>query len=200
MAINAVDQADIKLQARKILSGNYGAWAIVAIVLIVWYWLTILLVETNNYFMSLGFILWVTFSAIFEIGVAKIVLNLINKKKAPELKTLFAGYADKRTYFGYLRVGIFTFLWSLLFVIPGIVKYLAYSQTFFLLAENDKMTAKEAQAKSIELMKWRKSELFTLHLSFIPWYLLMVITFGLAGFYVIPYIETTLGNYYNKIK
>ena len=69
----------------------------------------------------------------------------------------------------------------------------------FLLAENPKMDAATAQKKSMELMEGHKMELFVLNLSFIPWYLLVAITFGLASIYVVPYVRTTLALFYKNI-
>jgi uncharacterized membrane protein len=76
----------------------------------------------------------------------------------------------------------------------------AYSQMFYLLTENPEMTAKEAQKKSIEMMKGHKGELFILGCSFIPWLLLSLITCGIALIYVGPYVSTTMARYYNYLK
>ncbi len=87
---------------------------------------------------------------------------------------------------------LFTFLWTLLFIIPGIVKSYEYRMIPFLLAENPDMNYKEAFERSKALMNGRKWDTFVLDLSFIGWILLTSLTCGLLGiFYVLPYIELT---------
>ena len=76
----------------------------------------------------------------------------------------------------------------------------AYSMSFYILADNPELTANEALTKSKEMMVGHKMDLFVLHLSFIGWYLLSGITFGIASIYVIPYVSTTVANFYNSIK
>ena len=61
------------------------------------------------------------------------------------------------------------------------------------------MDAATAQKKSMELMEGHKMELFVLNLSFFPWYLLVLLTFGLASIYVAPYTRTTLALFYKSI-
>ena len=97
-------------------------------------------------------------------------------------------------------MAVFTFLWSLLLVIPGIIKAYAYSMSFYILADNPELTASEALAKSQSLMRGHKMELFILELSFIGWFFLIGLTFGLAAIYVAPYMEATMANFYNSIK
>ena len=96
--------------------------------------------------------------------------------------------------------GLFTFLWSLLLVIPGIIKGYAYSMAMYILAENPEIGAREALRRSQEMMDGHKLELFCLHLSFIGWHLLAIITFGIAYVWVMPYINATVTNFYNDIK
>ena len=91
-------------------------------------------------------------------------------------------------------------LWSLLFVIPGIIKGYSYSMAFYILAENPDMTAKEAITESREIMNGHKWELFVLGLSFILWAFAIVFTLGIAAIYVEPYMQLTIANFYHNIK
>lgn len=95
---------------------------------------------------------------------------------------------------------VFTFLWSLLFFIPGIIKTYSYSMSPYIMAENPNIGALEAITKSKEMMKGHKFELFILDLSFIFWYLLIPITFGFASIYIAPYVNATRTNFYLKLK
>ena len=71
---------------------------------------------------------------------------------------------------------------------------------FYLLSDNEDMTAAEAQKKSIEMMRGHKWEYFVLNLSFIGWAILALFTFGLLYIWLMPYMEATLANYYLKLK
>lgn len=98
-----------------------------------------------------------------------------------------------------LMISIFTFLWSLLFIIPGIIKAYSYSMAWYILCENPEMTPTEALRTSMDMMNGHKMDLFVLHLSLIPWYLLVGITFGLAILYVGPYTNIIVANFYREI-
>lgn len=83
---------------------------------------------------------------------------------------------------------LYTFLWSLLFVFPGIVKSYEYRMIPYLLAENPYMSTDEAFARSRSMMDGEKWNAFVLDLSFIGWNILSAFTLGLVGlFYVAPY-------------
>ncbi len=97
-------------------------------------------------------------------------------------------------------VGLFTFLWSLLFIIPGIIKAYSYSMAMYIYAENKDMGALEAISKSKEMMNGHKMEYFVLELSFIGWALLGAVTFGIAYIWVIPYVSATYVNFYRSLK
>jgi len=96
---------------------------------------------------------------------------------------------------------LFTFLWSLLFVIPGIIKSYEYKLIPYLLSENPQMTKAEAFAESKRLMKGNKWRAFVLDLSFILWDLASLATCGMLGlFYVGPYKASTEAALYEAIK
>ena len=106
------------------------------------------------------------------LGYAKYNLNLVDDKE-PKLKDIFSQYDRLGTGFGmqFFR-GLFTFLWSLLFVIPGIIASYSYYMTPFILCERSDMTSREAIRESKELMRGNKWRLFCLEFSFIGWELL----------------------------
>ena len=99
-----------------------------------------------------------------------------------------------------LLVAVFTLLWSLLLYIPGIIKAISYSMSFYILAENPEMSAREALNESKKIMHGHKMDYFVLALSFIPWILLVMITFGIAAIWVAPYMQLTITNFYHSIK
>lgn len=92
---------------------------------------------------------------------------------------------------------LFTFLWTLLFIIPGIIKAYEYRMIPYLLADDPNMSYEEAFARSKEMMDGNKWKAFVLDLSFIGWAILSILTLGLlALFYVDPYICQTNANLY----
>ena len=131
-----------------------------------------------------------------------IYLGVTKKSRMPKIEDLLVGFKDDnflRTLVAYLRYVIFTFLWGLLFYVPGIIKSISYSQMFYLMVEDEDLDAAEAQKQSMELMEGHKWEYFVLLLSFFPWYLLCAVTFGIASIYVAPYVQTTLAEYHVRL-
>lgn len=99
----------------------------------------------------------------------------------------------------YFLQGLFTFLWSLLLIVPGIIKRYAYSQAMFILADNPDIGAREAIRRSEEMMMGHKMELFLLELSFLGWHLLGLVTLGLSYIYVTPYIGAASAGFYRAL-
>lgn len=125
----------------------------------------------------------------------------IQRNQDAEFEELFSGFNNFVTSMvAYLLIGIYTFLWSLLFIIPGIIKALSYSMSLFILADNPNMKANEAITKSKEMMEGHKWQLFVLLLSFIGWYILVALTFGILIIYVGPYIHASITAFYEEIK
>ena len=136
----------------------------------------------------------------FALSVIRIYLNVVAGGQ-PEVKDSFTGFDDFWAAFKVnFFVGLFTFLWSLLFVIPGIVKSYAYSMSMYVLAENKGKAALECIEESKKMTNGRKMDLFVLDLSFIGWHLLAGITFGIAYIWVLPYVSATKANVYNLLK
>ena len=102
---------------------------------------------------------------------------------------------------GYLWMKLFIYLWSLLFVIPGIIKAISYALTPYILADCKNVRATDALKLSMRMMEGHKWEYFVLGLSFIGWMLLTSLTCGLLYvFYVGPYMNNTFAGYYAERK
>ena len=95
-----------------------------------------------------------------------------------------------------LMSGIFTFLWSLLFVIPGIIKTYAYSMAYFVKADHPEYGWNQCLKTSIALMKGNKWRLFVLDLSFIGWYLVGALCLGIGTLWVTPYHQAARAQFY----
>ncbi len=137
------------------------------------------------------------------VGQAIYLIDMIeNQTDGKKIELVIEGFKRSfiNSFVATLLVGIFTFLWSLLLIIPGIIKSLAYSMTPYIIADEPGIDALDAIKKSQEMMRGHKMELFMLSLSFIGWFLLGVLTFGIGMFFVLPYYQTTLANFYLELR
>ena len=127
-------------------------------------------------------------------------LRASREEATGSLDTLFACFQQFWRFFSAtLLMGLFTFLWSLLFVIPGIVAAYSYSQTIYIMLDHPEMSAMEAIAASKQMMRGHKAEYFVLELSFFGWALLSGFTFGLLLIWLEPYMQVTKANFYNAV-
>ena len=98
----------------------------------------------------------------------------------------------------FLR-NLYIALWSLLFIIPGIVKTYSYAMTPYILADHPDMTANEAITASRQLMDGHKGELFWLRLTFIGWSILCVFTLGIGSLFLNPYVNAAEAAFYRQL-
>lgn len=101
---------------------------------------------------------------------------------------------------GMILVGLFTFLWSLLLYIPGIIKAFSYSMTKYILDDNPELSASEAIHRSRMMMKGHKFDLFWLYLSFIGWIILCLLTCCIGFIWLVPYMQTAEAAFYEEVK
>jgi uncharacterized membrane protein len=91
------------------------------------------------------------------------------------------------------------FLWTLLLIIPGIIKSYEYRMVPYILAQKPDIGAKRAIELSRQMTKGQKFNIFVLDLSFIGWYMLGLLTFCIGGIFLRPYIDTTMAELYNDL-
>lgn len=189
-----MNRAQLKSDAKGQIKGNIGILFLITLVIG-------LISGVANMIPGVGALaMLIVLTPAFTLATTKIYLRLVKGTK-PELGDLFAEFSNFWAAFKVtFLTGLYTFLWSLLLYIPGIIKALSYSQAMYIMAENPGITATEAIDRSKEMMEGHKMELFVLYLSFIGWALLCGITFGIAAIYVIPYMQATMTNFYNSIK
>lgn len=178
MAIIMKPSSELKAIAKESLKGNYGS-AIYALLLFI----VVSIVPLCAPAMQVGYI--------------KFSNKLVRKENA-DASSVFEGLElFGKSLWLYILIGIFTYLWSILFLIPGIIKALSYSMAPYILADNPEMTAREALSVSKELMYGKKSDLFYIILSFIGWIILGYFTLGIAFLWIAPYMQTTMAAFYN---
>lgn len=101
---------------------------------------------------------------------------------------------------GQFLMGVFIFLWSLLLVVPGIVKAYSYAMTPYILVDRPELSANEAISLSSKMMAGRKFDLFRLQLSFVGWLLLCVLTLGTGALFLSPYMMTAQAAFYQDVR
>lgn len=121
-----------------------------------------------------------------------------DKLTANSFKTGFANWGHN--VWGMLLMGIFVFLWTLLLIIPGIIKGFAYSLVPYILVDKPELSANEAINLSMKMMKGHKFDFFWLCLSFIGWILLAILTLGIGLFWLLPYMYTAYAAFYQDVK
>lgn len=147
------------------------------------------------------------FQGVFNLltsGVFAISFAEINRKVYKNInvdpKDLFYGSNDfGRSFILYILQSIFTFLWSLLFVIPGIIKGIAYSMSYYIANDNKDLSASECIDRSKQMMDGYKWDYFCLMLSYTGWIILSVLTFGILFIWVLPRMEQAKYLFYLRI-
>ena len=135
-----------------------------------------------------------------QLGYCKFLLSQ-HDGQPHSLSDLFSQFERFGTGFAqaFLR-GLYVFFWSLLFVIPGIVKSFSYAMTPFLLAEYPELTANQAITLSRKIMNGHKLDLFFLGLTFIGWSLLNILTLGIGSLWLNPYMNATWAAFYRQLQ
>lgn len=148
-------------------------------------------------------LLWglITFiiGGVIELGYCRFNKNLINGTN-PQFSDLFSQFNLFGKAFG-LRIvtSIFIFLWSLLFVIPGIVAAYRYSMAFYIMNDDPSIDIMEAIRQSKAMMHGNKGRLFCLHLSFIGWALLSILSCGIGFLWLGPYVSAADAAFYLEV-
>jgi len=146
-------------------------------------------------------ILRVFIGYILEVGGRKYYIQLSNGKS--NIANL--GYVLKEgSYFNVfitmLLRSIYLILWTLLLIIPGIIKLYAYRMVPYILADNPDIKAGRAIQLSKEMTDGEKMDIFILDLSFLGWFILGSLLFGIGIFFVQPYYDSTNGELYLKLR
>ncbi|WEG73622.1 DUF975 family protein [Vagococcus intermedius] len=215
-----VTRKELKELAQRKLSGKFGQWSVtliwmfvIVIALILVAVLTGIKGSEASFFGNsfVGFI-WglIAFIAVIATLLVLILGNAVIEWCA--INTLYDRKVDgKRIYYYFIRseknrvllanilVGIFTFLWTLLFIIPGIIKGASYSMTNYLMERDRTLSANQAIKLSRQLMHGYKLEYLILNYSFFFWRVAMSVTNGLVFFYVGPYQAVTRMAFFDKI-
>ena len=188
-----MNRVELKTAAKEQIRGKIGILFLITLIIG-------LITSVLNVIPTIGSIASALITPVLSLSLISIYLNLI-KGVTPAVNDIFSNIGEFWSAFKvYFLVGLFTSLWSLLFVIPGIIKGISYSMAPYILAENPGKPALECINESKAMTEGHKMELFVLSLSFIGWALLCGVTFGIAYIWVGPYMQATMANAYNSLK
>ena len=184
---------DLRYNAREALTGNW--WPCVG--------LTVAYIAVSfilGLIPFLGGLAGIIIAGPIQLGMTIFYVSFI-RTEDPDFNKFFEGFNDfGRALAAFLLVALFTTLWSLLLIIPGIIAAYRYSQIFYIIMDDPEISAIDALRKSSDMMSGAKMKLFLLHLSFIGWAILAVITMGLGQLFLIPYMNTAQAYFYEDLK
>jgi len=168
-----------------------GRWMISALIFLVY---TVIMGAASSIVIGTILLLPLTYSI-------KVIFLDLNRGQELNASDLFGGFKDYgRILLTMLLTDIYIFLWSLLFVIPGIIKYYSYSMVPYVLRDYPDLSFDEAIEQSMHMMNGFKSKLFMLDLSFIGWAILCVFTLGIGFFWLMPYVYTNHALFYEDLQ
>ncbi|OUQ56427.1 DUF975 family protein [Lactobacillus gallinarum] len=216
----AVTRKELKDNAKQSLRGNWG-WAIIvflitAIIVGIFtgagHWLdeTYINYDGTNIFYQFAspigsILLWIGSFIGLSRNIAFLELRDDQKEEKPYMAA-FSVFTENRfgpELINFVLVSIFTFLWTWLLIIPGIIKAYSYSMTPYIVkdmvASGKQVSATDGINASKELMKGHKMALFIFDLSFLGWNILAAITCGIGYLWVTPYYQTAKANFYRRI-
>ncbi|MBU3159991.1 DUF975 family protein [Clostridium frigoris] len=204
---------DLKCRAREQLNGKWLQAGIVCFIA----WLVTMSFSGGNAVQSFqniwqngepirnspnGFGSLVSFvlSGPITLGVTSYFLKL-TRNEGPFIENMFSGFKFfVKSFVLNFLMGLFTFLWTLLLIIPGIIASLGYSMSYYIMVDNPELSASDALDRSKRMMNGFKFELFGLWCSYIGWFILGIITFGIGFLWITPYYETAKANFYQDLR
>lgn len=138
--------------------------------------------------------------SVISLGYSRFNLDLVDRSKEPDISTLFGFFPHwKNAAVANLLQTLYVVLWSLLFIIPGIIASYSYAMTPYILSENPDMAPSEAIARSKEMMSGNRWRLFCLNISFIGWAILCAFTLGIGNLWLTPYMQAATAAFYRDV-
>jgi len=185
-----MERSECKKLAKKVLKGN---WIIAFAALLIY---SSIISALSLLTAGIGTLL---LSASLLIALYNVFINAYKKNKY-EISDMVKGWDEGITNRIVLSIlkSLFLSLWSLLFVIPGIIKGYSYALAEFISRKEPELSGNDCITKSRELMNGHKFDLFLFDLSFIGWYILGALTFGIGFIWILPYVWQSRVIYIDK--
>ncbi|MBE6825143.1 MAG: DUF975 family protein [Ruminococcaceae bacterium] len=196
----SIDRAQVKANAKAQLGSNlFGKVWMMALVVILIQGAILTIAPSIP---VVGSVATLVLTGPLSIGVSLVFLKLERGNSDIELSDIFVSFSNRfsKDFLLGLMISIFTFLWSLLFIIPGIIKAYSYSMSFYISLDHPDWDWKQCMEESKRITNGHKGELFVLDLSFIGWYLVGSLCCGIGTLWVTPYHMAAMANYYEALK
>ena len=179
-----MSRQEIKQKAKQQIKGHIWMFLLVNFIAVA--------LSCVSYIPFVGALVLFIFYPFITINLYRVYQQFACRNVPPEPKALFQNFKEMwaKSWVLMFMMGLFVFLWSLLLIIPGIIKALSYAAAPYVLAANPELSGPEALNKSKEIMKGHKMDLFVFYLSFLGWVLLIPLTFGLILIWLLPYMST----------
>jgi len=184
---------DLMRESREKLNQH---WLIAAFICFIYGLLLGVPSELNTY----GNFLSLLLAGPLQLGMSIYFLNIYYNKPA-SVENLIDGFKPLlKVLLLYFAISIMTLIGLIFFVIPGITIAIGLSMSYYIFIEEQELTIEEILKKSWNLTQGYKMEILILHLRFVPWYLVGIICFFVGIFFIIPWHQLTLVNYYDYLK
>ena len=189
----ATENLSLMQSARESLAGKWGMAVGATLV----YFVILIGVQEIG---AIGRIAGIIIGGPFALGMSIFSLKISRGENA-QLEQIFDGFKKFGLAIGaYIISIVFVVLWSLLLIVPGIIAALSYSMAFYIIADDDSISAYDAILKSKKMMNGYKMKYFRLCLRFFGWGLLCILTLGIGFLWLIPYMQVTSAKFYDDIK
>ena len=207
--------SELRAQARERLEGQWGTFVLMTFLMLVIQ--TILqipgyigslleILSPENVLASLSFSNISNILSLLTLPLSwGLTVSLLrnHREESMDLENLFDGFRGgryTRVFCALFLVNLFTFLWALLLIIPGIMKAFSYALTPYILLDEPELTAKQAITRSCEIMQGRRWKLFCLYFSFIGWGILCLLTFSIGFLWLVPYMNASVAAFYEDAR
>ncbi|MBM6618974.1 DUF975 family protein [Bacillus suaedaesalsae] len=207
--------SEIKREARLSLSSNWGkavgatlvALFLQTFIIYIYEFLLVGVLDVSETIFSIAHPLFTLVHTIVIVpltfGVAWFYLQLVRKEET-KVSHMFQTYKSGKlavdSFMLQFLTGLLTMLWTLLLIIPGIIKSIAYSQTVYVYRDNPHINYSDAITESRRLMDGHKWDFVVLHLSFIGWFILSIFTLGIGMLWIMPYMQASKAAFYEELK
>lgn len=207
--------SELRAQARERLEGQWGTFVLMTFLMLVIQ--TILqipgyigslleILSPENVLASLSFSNISNILSLLALPLSwGLTVSLLrnHREESVDLENLFDGFRGgryTRVFCALFLVRLFTILWTLLLIIPGIMKAFSYALTPYILLDEPELTARQAITRSCEIMQGRRWKLFCLYLNFIGWGILSLLTFGIGFLWLAPYMNASIAAFYEDAR
>ena len=207
--------SELRAQARERLEGQWGTFVLMTFLMLVIQ--TILqipgyigslleILSPENVLASLSFSNISNILSLLALPLSwGLTVSLLrnHREESVDLENLFDGFRGgryTRVFCALFLVNLFTFPWTLLLIIPGIMKAFSYALTPYIIMDESELTARQAITRSCEIMEGRRWKLFCLYLSFIGWGILSLLTFGIGFLWLAPYMNASIAAFYEDAR